>query len=331
MMQLDTRNYALVRVNDQGDGDEFAREVLAGLTARHKRLPCRFLYDKYGSQLFEAICAQPEYYPTRCEYEILNTCACDIADCVRDDADIVELGSGSSIKTRIIIEEFARRLRSLRYIPIDISEAILDSSSQALLADYPGMVVYAVVADYQEGLRHLRDEVFASGLILWLGSSIGNFEPGEAAAFLRGIADAMRPDDRFLMGVDLMKDPALLVTAYSDAGGVTERFNRNILRRINRELGGAFKLHNFAHRVVLNMPLSRVEMHLVSTRRQRVAIQRLGIEVELEKGETIQTENSYKYTLAGIERLAFAAGLRLERQWFDADRLFSVNLFARRE
>ena len=307
---------------------DFAADVRDGLTARRKRLSCRYLYDAYGSALFEEICALPEYYLTRTELSILRARADEIARFSDGEAALVELGSGSATKTRTLIEALLRRRGRLRYVPIDISRTMLEESSRALLTDHPTLEITAIAAEYRAGLRLLRRQRQQPKLIAWLGSNVGNFDRSEAARFLRGVRTTMSPGDRLLMGVDLRKSREVLEPAYDDAAGVTARFNLNLLDRINRDLGGHFDLTAFAHRARWNERLGRVEMHLVSRRAQVVGIDALALEVPFRDGEAIFTESSYKYSFAELERLARASGLGVERQWLDRRGRFSVNLLA---
>ena len=306
----------------------FARDVRAGLTASPKRLPCCYFYDVQGSRLFEAICELPEYYLTRAEREILQEHAEGLASQFPDKITLVELGSGSAAKTRILIDAFLRRHETLQYVPVDISRSALEDSARTLLQDYPDLEILAVTGEYHDGLRHLKTEGDRPKLILWLGSSIGNLDRREAATFLRHVRGAMCPQDRLLVGIDLRKDRALLEAAYDDAQGVTARFNLNILARINRELGGTFDLQGFHHRAVYDDEAGRIEMYLTNRGVQSVWIEHLGLTVLFAAGETIHTENSYKYSRGEIEALAAGAGLGMEHQWFDAGRRFSLNLLA---
>jgi dimethylhistidine N-methyltransferase len=306
---------------------DFARDVAAGLNASPKRLPCRYFYDQLGSQLFEAICELPEYYLTRAETEILQTHANEIAALFPVATDLVELGSGAAAKTRVLIDAFLRRDQKLRYIPLDICQPILEESSHNLLRTYPRLEILAIAGDYYEGLEHLRSLAASRKLVLWLGSNIGNLERAEAARFLARLRATLQPGDRLLIGLDLRKDRAVLEAAYDDPCGVTAAFNRNLLVRANRELGGSFDVRSFEHRAVYNEAVGRVEMYLVSTRSQRVYLNRVGLIVEFTAGEAIHTENSYKYSPAEIESLAADAGLSTERAWLDTDRSFRLNLF----
>lgn len=305
----------------------FSRDVTAGLTATPKRLSCCYFYDAEGSRLFEAICELPEYYLTRAEAAILRAHAAEIAGRFAGATTLVELGSGNADKTRLLIEAFLATRSRQRYVPVDICRTVLEESSLELLRAYPTLEIVAVAAEYQEGLRHLRAEAEQPKLILWLGSNIGNFERSAAATFLAQVRGTMAPADRLLVGIDMRKERTILEAAYNDAQGVSAEFNLNLLARINRELAGRFDLGKFRHRAIYDEAAGRVEMYLVSSCAQRVAIGRLGLEVEFAAGEAIHTENSYKYSWAEIDTLARAAGLRTEQRWLDAEGRFSLNLF----
>jgi dimethylhistidine N-methyltransferase len=312
---------------DAAVANDFAADVRAGLTAPKKRLSCRYFYDAEGSALFEEICALPEYYLTRAELSILQAHADEIIASCSSDAALVELGSGSATKTRTLIEAALGAHEAVRYVPIDISRSMLEESSHALLADYPTVEITAIAAEYRAGLRWLKRRREPK-LVLWLGSNVGNFGRGEAARFLRGVRATMSAGDRLLMGVDLRKSRAVLEAAYDDAAGVTARFNLNLLARINRELGGHFRLGSFAHRARWNEQQGRVEIEIISRRAQLVRIDALGLAVPFAGGERIYTESSYKYSLAEIDELARAAGMFVERRWLDGEQRFSVNLLA---
>jgi len=306
----------------------FARDVRAGLTGSPKRLPCCYFYDDEGSRLFEAICELPEYYLTRAEREILQEHAGELASRFPERITLVELGSGSAVKTRILIDAFLRRHETLRYVPVDISGSALEDSARSLLRDYPALEILAVAGEYHDGIRHLAVEADHAKLILWLGSSIGNLDRPAAATFLRRLRSTMSPRDRLLVGIDLRKARAVLEPAYDDTQGVTARFNLNLLTRINRELGGTFDLQHFRHCAVYDEEAGRIEMYLISTRAQSVWIEHLGLTASFAADEAIHTENSHKYSSAEIEGLAADAGLGIEQQWRDAGRRFSLNLFA---
>jgi L-histidine N-alpha-methyltransferase len=321
--------FRLVELTGGDPFAEFARDVAAGLTAEPKYLSCRYFYDREGARLFVAICELPEYYLTRAETEILERNAHEIASRFPDDVTVIELGSGNAVKTRLLLEALLPG-RRVRYVPIDICRPVLEESAADLLQRFPRLEIVAVAAEYHEGLRHLRSETDRPRLILWLGSNIGNFTRTEAATFLRRIRDTMTSADRMLVGVDLRKDLAVLEAAYDDAAGVTAAFNRNLLARINQELNGNFDLSAFQHRALYNEDLGRIEMYLVSTRAQSVTIGRIGLTVPFAAGETIHTENSYKYSLAEIHAVATAAGLQDQCFWQDAAGRFSLHLLATR-
>lgn len=313
----------------------FAEDVRRGLTAQPKRLSCRFFYDREGSRLFEQICALPAYYLTRAEEEILARHADEIAAALPGPADLVELGSGSAAKTRRLIAALLRRQETLRYAAIDIAREVLEESAHRLLDEYASLEVHALAAEYRDGLRRLQvlrrtreaDRPHRPQLILWLGSNVGNFERHEAAAFLAQVRAAMGPHDRLLIGIDRRKARSVLEAAYDDAQGVTARFNRNLLVRINRELGGHFDPQSFEHRAVYDEAAGRIAMFLVSRQAQTVHVPDLGLRVRFAAGEAVHTENSYKYSFDEIRALAEAGGFGVERQWLDREQRFSECLF----
>ncbi len=307
----------------------FGENVAAGLASPQKYLPCHWLYDEAGSHLFEQICDLPEYYLTRCEHSILEQRAPEIAARFATPVTLVELGSGSATKTRLLIEAFLSRHAQLCFAPIDISRSMLEQSAALLLEDYAKLQIRAFAGRYESGLEQLSREHGSPRLILWLGSSVGNLERSEAAAFLRKVRASMDERDRMLIGIDLRKDGRVLERAYDDSQGVTADFNLNLLARINRELGGHFDIRQFDHRATWRDGPGRVESHLVSLREQRVGVDALGLDFGFTAGEAIHTENSYKYSLAEIDWLTEAAGMQREQQWFDADELYSLNLFSR--
>lgn len=339
-MDTNESRLELIEIETGAATEDLADAVRSGLSHGNKTLPCRFFYDEEGSRIFEQICDLPEYYPTRTERQILADNADELAALFAEPTVLVELGSGSSTKTRLVIEAFLRRHGELRYVPVDISRSILEESAHDLLARYPELEVTAIAAEYHHGLSKLRTSEFTQEsehdaghaferkLILWLGSSIGNFSPDAAESFLRRVHQSMGASDRLLVGMDLRKEPRVLERAYDDSDGVTARFNKNLLRRINRELGADFDLESFDHRSVWNDDDGRVEMHLQSKDEQVVAIEDLDMQIRFDKGETIHTECSYKYSLEQIEEMGARSGYRLERQWLDTGERFSVNLFA---
>ena len=303
-----------------------AEDVRRGLSTQPKRFLPKYFYDQLGSQLFEAICLLPEYYLTRAENEILERYADEIVASVAGDITLIEMGSGSASKTRLLIEALLRKQAELLFIPVDISASALDSSSRILLQSYPQLRIEAYAADYFAGLAELEKEQRGRTLALFLGSNISNFDPDEALKFLRALRQVLRAGDALLLGADLKKDKSVLEAAYNDALGVTAAFNLNVLARINRELGGTFDLRAFQHRAFYNEAVGRVEIYIESTREQTVAISQLEMEVEFHEGEQIHTENSYKYDLNDIARLAAATGFIHGRTWLDAQERFSSNL-----
>ncbi|HET7113553.1 MAG TPA: L-histidine N(alpha)-methyltransferase [Pyrinomonadaceae bacterium] len=303
-----------------------AEDVRKGLSAQPKRFLPKYFYDELGSQLFEAICLLPEYYLTRAENEILQRYADEIAVSVEGQKTLVEMGSGSASKTRLIIEALLRSQSELLFMPVDISATALESSSRILLQSYPRLRIEAFAADYFVGLAELGKKPRHRTLALFLGSNVSNFDLEEAHRFLRAMRSMLHQGDALLLGADLKKDPAILEAAYNDALGVTSAFNLNVLARINRELGGTFDLHAFRHRAFYNEAAGRIEIYIESLRKQTVRIEKLDLEVEFEAGELIHTENSYKYDIAGITRLAEETGFSCSRSWFDSRERFSSNL-----
>lgn len=318
----------LVRTEQQTAQRGFAEDVARGLTLEPKQLDCRYLYDETGSQIFEAICDLPEYYLTRAESEILRQHADEIAGLFPQGVVLVELGSGSSVKTRLLIEAFLAAQPRLSYVSIDISREILESSARALLKDHSRLEVTGIAAEYQAGLRHLPPVNAQPRLVLFLGSNLGNFDRPGAVRFLRRIRETLSERDCVLVGIDLRKDRETLERAYDDEQGVTARFNLNLLQRINRELGGHFDAASFRHRAEYNSSKGRVGLRLISRKRQAVPIDALALEVPFASGEVIETENSYKYNIPEIQQLAAAAGLQTQRRWLDRNEAFSLNLFA---
>jgi L-histidine Nalpha-methyltransferase len=300
---------------------DFARDLLAGLSARPKRLAPKYFYDAAGSQLFERITELPEYYPTRTELRILADHAADIARFVPDGAALVEFGSGSSTKVRLLLKELPRLGA---YVPVDISAEFLEEEAARLRQEFPSLAVMPVAADFTQpfALPHGLPRRPLSGF--FPGSTIGNFEPDAARDFLRLAGRILGPRATFVVGVDLAKDRRILEPAYDDAAGVTAQFNLNVLARANRELGANFDLAAFAHRTFYNAERSRIEMHLVSRTAQSVRV--LGRSFVFAAGESIHTENSCKYTVEAFSALAGEAGWRSAAVFLDADALFSVHV-----
>jgi dimethylhistidine N-methyltransferase len=304
-----------------GGGPDLARDALRGLSSRPKSLPPAHFYDAAGSRLFEGITRAPEYYITRTELGILRRHADEIVAGPGGPVTLVELGSGSSLKTRVLIEALLARQRGLRYIAIDVSRAALLEAARGLMRDYPDLRVTPCVGDYGAGLAWLRRRRRGRTLALSLGSSIGNLDDEQARSLLRATADL---GCRVVLGADLRKDRAVLEAAYNDAAGLTARFNLNLLLRINAELGGRFQPGAFRHRAFYEEREGRIEMHLESARKQEVAVEALGRTFRFARGERIHTEDSRKYTLEQLDALAARAGLRVTGRWLDERRWFSV-------
>jgi L-histidine N-alpha-methyltransferase len=304
--------------------NEFARDVWAGLTrAGQKTLPCRYLYDDVGSALFEAITFLPEYGLTRADARLVGQHAAEIAARVPGHVSVAELGSGTGTKTRAILESLGTRQAA--YYPIDVSRAALERCARELA---PLGTIVPLELNYLEGLRHVAERRAASQtlLVLFLGSTIGNFEPEEAADFLASVHECLEPGDALLLGTDLVKPVEQMLAAYDDPAGVTAAFNLNLLGRINRELDGDFDLRRFEHVARYEVDAQRIEMHLRSRSQQVVNIRSAGLLVEFLAGETIWTEVSHKFRPEQIARLTRAAGFRLERQWIDCDWGFAESL-----
>ena len=305
-----------------GAQEEFARDVTAGLARPVKAISAKYLYDEAGSALFDRICATPEYYPTRTEEGILRARATEIAALTGQNATLVEFGSGTSKKTRILLDT----LGELHcYVPIDVAGDFLAASCTALRAQYPRLRVVPVCADYMQlaALPHAA-RLPAPLLGFFPGSTIGNLMPGEALQFLRNAAALLGGKGNFLVGVDTVKSQAQLDAAYNDAQGVTAQFSLNLLARINRELDGDFERDHFRHVAFFNPAASRIEIYLESQRAQQVRV--AGKSFAFARGERIHTEYSYKYSVDSFQRLARASGWQAAQAWTDAEGLFSVHL-----
>lgn len=301
------------------DRSQFRADVIAGLSQLPKSLPCKYFYDAVGSRLFDQICELPEYYPTRTELGIFQDRLNEIAADIPNGAALIEYGSGSSTKTRLLLD----RLEDLSaYVPVEICRSHLLRTAWQLRARYPRIKVKPVCADFTRAFRLPRLGQ-RPRVIFFPGSTIGNFPPEEAVRLMRSMARQAGRDGGLLIGVDLLKGRDVLEAAYADCAGVTAEFNLNLLVRINRELGGTFDRSSFAHRANFNADLGRVEMHLLSLRDQSVEI--AGERIFFAEGETIHTENSHKYSIEGFRSLAEQAGWSPSSVWTDRDNLFSVH------
>jgi dimethylhistidine N-methyltransferase len=319
MLNLDMRDLLSERYALEGE-DEFAAAVIGGLSRPQKTLPCRYFYDARGSELFEEITRLPEYYPTRTEAAILEAHAGEMAAGVPRGGALVEFGSGSSLKTEILL----KHLPQLGcYVSIDVSASALEDAVRRLAARFPTLDVRPIVGDFSYPIALPADVAARPKTGFFPGSTIGNFTPAEAQRLLRVFRASLSPGGRLIVGADLEKDARTLVRAYDDAAGVTAAFNLNLLARINRELGGSFDLASFRHEAIYNPRDGRIEMHLVSTRAQEAVVR--GRRFRFRQGESIHTENSYKYSIPQFQDFARSAGWQPQRVWTDAATLFSVH------
>jgi len=309
---------------ESGRDSTFAADVLAGLSASPKHLPPKYFYDAAGSALFERITELPEYYPTRCEMKILRDQAREIAALIPDGAALIEFGSGSSKKARILLRAAAAKLAA--YVPVDICGEMIEQEAAELRPDFPNVKVLPVTADITHDFVLPPEAKAAPRRVgFFPGSTIGNFEPHEAAGFLRHAGKILGLGARLIVGIDLIKPIEVLNAAYNDQAGVTAKFNLNLLTRINRELGGTFRLDCFEHHAFYNRERQRIEMHLASLKRQKVKV--AGETIDFRAGETIHTENSYKYSIQSLTALARGAGWRPLAAWTDAKNYFAIQAF----
>ena len=313
----------------------FAQEIAYSLDNDYnqKFINPKFFYDKVGSEIFEEICTTPEYYLTRTEISLLERIEKELCDIIRaknakshdKNIRLVELGSGSSVKTRIILDGLKNIQSHTEYVPIDISD-ILTQSSEQLLADYTHLSITGIIDTYEGGLEFLHEYDKGPNLIMFLGSSYGNLSPADGVEFLRKVRSTMTPGDMFLIGLDMVKDANVLESAYNDAANITSRFNLNVLSRINAELDADFELDNFEHYAKYNHIEQRIEMYLKSLCEQTVIISNPGIKVHLEQGEIIHTENSYKYASQQIQKMFTDAGFDLQKVWMSQDEYYTIAL-----
>ena len=307
----------------------FADEISSSLCSDSKYINPKYFYDKKGSDLFEQICSLPEYYPTRTEIEILKTLQLDLPQYLDDSFRLVELGSGSSNKTRLILDVFDKIQSKIEYFPIDISE-ILTQSSELLQREYDKLHITGIVDTYEGGLKFIEKYDYKKNLIIFLGSSYGNFLPKEGKVFLKKINSIMKKEDLFLIGLDLVKDKEILENAYNDSMGITAKFNLNILSRINDELDADFNLKNFKHVAKYNERDQRIEMYLKSTTNQSVVISKANLSLTLKEGELIHTEHSHKYTLPQIRELMNDVGFITNNIWSDKNNHYALVLVSKK-
>jgi L-histidine N-alpha-methyltransferase len=308
----------------EGDERSLADDVLDGLTKPFKELPPKHFYDARGAELFDQICELPEYYPTRTERSILIDNA-DAIVAVNAAAELVELGSGTAAKTRVLLDAMARAGTLHRYVPIDVTEAMVRDCAATLVREYPGLQVHGVVGDFERHLDRVPDAV-GPRIVGFLGGTIGNFTPGSRRRFLRVVGHMLGDGDTLLLGTDLVKDPVLIEAAYDDAQGVTAEFNRNVLHVLNRELDADFDVDNFDHVAMFDRQHEWIEMRLRARHSQAVRIGDLDLVVEFEAGEELRTEISAKFTRERLEADLAAAGMEIVAWYTDPDELFAVSL-----
>jgi len=306
----------------------FAEEIYFSLTQNSKFINPKFFYDKKGSELFESICLLSEYYPTRTELSILKKLDHDLSSHLDKNINLVELGSGASVKTRLILDIFTKLQPKTEYFPIDISE-ILTESSEQLLKDYDTLHITGIIDTYEGGLEFLKSYDDKKNLILFLGSSFGNFTPDDGKLFLEKIFSTMKSGDLFLIGLDLVKDKNILESAYNDLEGITAKFNLNVLSRINDELDADFVINNFSHYSIYNENDQRIEMNLKSLVSQSVIIGKSNLSLNLDKGELIHTEYSHKYHVSQIKKLLSDVGFEFKNMWLDDEKYFSLTLVSK--
>jgi L-histidine Nalpha-methyltransferase len=305
--------------------DATALVAREGLSASPKWLPAKLFYDEAGSALFEQITELPEYYLTRTERAIFESYAGEMLQAAGPSLTLVELGAGTASKTCILIEELLQRQSRVLFYPIDVSSSALQEAEKQLEQRFPQLRVNPIVADYTGGVEALN-RVSGRKLVLYIGSSIGNFEPDDSVRMLRRIRRTMRAGDGLLLGADFAKSPKILIPAYDDSQGVTAAFNKNILARLNRELDADFDLDAFRHIALWNKRCSRMEIYLESAREQRVFLPAIDLDIGFSAGERIHTENSYKYTMGMIEAILHDSGFTLEQSWRDRQKWFGVHL-----
>lgn len=315
------------------DIDNFKIDIIKGFSnAIQKQIPSKYLYDNYGSELFELITFQPEYYPTRAETEILEKNVSEIVDKISSEIFLIELGSGSSTKTKILFNQILKKQKRLHYFPIDISFKFLDQVVSDIESKFDQILVKGIPSDYIQGLERCNEILRDNGinvnriakLIVFFGSSIGNFEVEEARTFLKALRKNMSNLDYLLIGFDLIKDTDTIERAYNDNKGITSKFNLNILTRLNKEFGGDFELENYYHKAFYNIKKKRIEMHIVSKKEQQIFLSSLNFGFSIKENESIHTENSYKYSQDDIEILSKKSGFMIEEKFIDKNKWFEL-------
>lgn len=301
------------------------QDVINGLSQQPKTLPARYFYDDRGSELFEQICQLPEYYLTRTETQILEQFASDIAQ-LTGDCELIELGSGSSTKTRLLLDAYQAQETPLHYVPIDVSAGMLEKSAQQLRHEYPAIQVHGIAATYNTGLANLQPSHLSARMLMFIGSSLGNLNEAECDRFLTQIANALNPGDYFLLGLDLQKPKAILEAAYNDAQGVTAEFNLNMLRHLNQRFDGNFDLSQFKHQAIYDAVNHQIEMYLHSLTDQTVKLDKLDFQVKLAQGEAIRTEISRKFDPTAVRTLLSQHNLPVQKLFTDSNHWFGLFL-----
>ncbi|WP_187262477.1 L-histidine N(alpha)-methyltransferase [Pontibacter beigongshangensis] len=334
MRTTNTHTLPIIELHREPDGSEskaaFARDVQAGLGRKHKTLSSRYFYDSRGSQLFQDIMALPEYYLTRCEFEVLTDQKEAIAAQVGAVGffHLIDLGAGDALKTRILLRELQDQRQQFDYVPVDISGHAMEQLTRQLHQELPEVKVQAVVGEYFKALEWLQEHKSERKVVLFLGSNIGNFSPDESMAFLKVIRSYLSSGDKLLMGMDLQKDPGIILQAYSDSSGVTAAFNLNLLRRINEELGGNFDLDSFSHHATYDPQAGVMRSYLISRKRQEVWIEAIGQGFRFGAWEAIHTESSHKYSFEQAQELGQATNFRIESVFLDKQQYFADILFS---
>jgi len=306
----------------------FAQELHDSIMQKQKSINPKFFYDQNGSQLFEKICSLPEYYLTRTEINLLKNIEKKLQSYFDEDFRLVELGSGSSQKTRILIDMLTQLQKHVEYFPIDISK-ILKNSSASLQSDYKKLHITGIIDSYENGLKFVKNYDNLKNLIVFLGSSFGNFNPENGMKFLQKMNSSMKNGDLFLIGLDLVKDKKILQQAYNDSQGITAQFNLNVLSRINSELGGNFDVSKFVHHAIYNAEQNKIEMYLRSLVKQTVQIPNADLMLEIDENELIHTENSHKYTISQIKQMFKITGYQIKDIWYDDNRYYSLVLLSK--
>ena len=318
-------NLEYFKSNNIKNQKTFAEEISLSLKDTPKSISPKYFYDNLGSEIFDKICQLPEYYPYTCESSILKTITKNLASHIPNDVRLVELGSGSSTKTRLLIDALFELQDHVEYFPIDISDVLIDSVKE-LCNDYENLKVTGIIDTYENGLDFIEHYDEKPNLITFLGSSFGNFNKEDGDNFLARIHDLMKSSDYFLIGLDMEKDNDVLTNAYNDSNGLTAKFNLNILERINKELDANFKISQFAHQASYNEPKGRIEMYLRSLSDQTVTIPKADISIQLVENELIHTENSHKFTMSQIDSMFEEVGLDIAQIWFDTKKYFGLIL-----